>query len=377
MKVGINALAFKTGGGLTYLKNLLPALAKIDSQNTYFIFVPRDRFKAYQALGLPENFRIIAAPNFAHWVFRLFYEQFILPKNYLKLNIEIIYNPGDIGTIFTTLPQVLAIRNPNPYAPKELKPCWGFFMQIKIRALRLLTKASVHKASKIIFVSDYSRKLISQKLKIPLSKTTTIHHGIDASRFAPGRIMNKGLGIKNNYILSVSNLEEHKNFEILLSAYAQLPKGIKNQYQLKIAGGISMPSYFARLKDITKKLEIETNVKFLGKIPYENLPALYQRASLFVLPSLLETFGHPVLEAQSAGLPVILARSTSLPEVGGQGALYFAPRDPKDLAQKITQVLTNPSLQQELIQKASQNLKRFSWNSSAQKLIKTLKSVAK
>ena len=106
------------------------------------------------------------------------------------------------------------------------------------------------------------------------------------------------------------------------------------------------------------------------------IAAIYSAAAAYVLPSLFEGFGLPALEAQACDTPLICANTSSLPEVAGQGALYFDPLDVEDMANAIERVLTDDDLRQDLIAKGRENLQRFSWEKSARTALDVLQEAA-
>lgn len=171
----------------------------------------------------------------------------------------------------------------------------------------------------------------------------------------------------SNYILYVGSLSKGKNISVLINALKIINKdhGIIN---LKIVGSVN------------KTIFAEENLDNYGWIEYtghindrSQLLRLYQNAKIFVFPSLYESFGIPPVEAQAAGCPVICSNSTSLPEVCGEGAIYFNPNDVDDLTNKIRLLLSNEDLQGELRIKGFENIKRFSWEESSKKIIEIIR----
>jgi len=114
---------------------------------------------------------------------------------------------------------------------------------------------------------------------------------------------------------------------------------------------------------------IDEKVQFFGEIPFESMPEVYQGADLFVLPSFLETFGIPLIEAMASGVPVIAANSTSCPEVVGDAGILFDPTNPGELAEKITMVLRDQDLRNTMIKKGLARARTFSWEETARKTL--------
>jgi glycosyltransferase involved in cell wall biosynthesis len=105
------------------------------------------------------------------------------------------------------------------------------------------------------------------------------------------------------------------------------------------------------------------------------MPALYSAAELFAFPTLYEGFGIPVLEAQACGTPVLTSNGSSLPEVGGEGAVYVDPYDTEGICAGMRHVLDNPEIAQQLVQKGLANVQRFSWQASAERLDEMIETI--
>src|SRR3989344_1354014 len=121
-----------------------------------------------------------------------------------------------------------------------------------------------------------------------------------------------------------------------------------------------------------KKFEVEEKVKFLHTVSDDELPNFYKNAICFVLPSLYEGFGLPVLEAMKYGCPVIISNVSSLPEAGGDAVLYVNPQDSNDIKEKIEKVLSDKNLREQMIKKGYEQIKKFSWKKTAQETLKVL-----
>ncbi|MEY4541801.1 MAG: hypothetical protein RLZZ306_3558, partial [Bacteroidota bacterium] len=175
--------------------------------------------------------------------------------------------------------------------------------------------------------------------------------------------------IQKKYILSVGTIIERKNQASLVAALHKL--NLSN-YELILVGGHS--KYQDEIEKYIKENNIK-NVKILNKVPFQDLPAIYQGSELFVYPSFFEGFGIPIVEALHSGVPVVAATGSCLEEAGGEGALYANPLDVNDLADKILQVLVNKDLQNQLIKAGREHIKQFSAEEGAKSLIGIYKNL--
>ncbi|SNR60834.1 glycosyltransferase family 4 protein [Desulfurobacterium atlanticum] len=228
---------------------------------------------------------------------------------------------------------------------------------------RTLIPKIAKKAKIILTVSNFSKTEIINLLNIPSQKVEVIYNGI-SNKFS----FNPSIK-KENFILAVSSLDPRKNFKNLILAFKKLKL---KEHKLLIVG--SKNKVFSN-QEIEQLIKETPNIEFTGYVPDEELVNLYQRAKLFVYPSLYEGFGLPPLEAMACGTPVVVSNVASLPEVCGDAAYYVNPYDVNDIAKGIETVLKYELLQKELIKKGLERVKLFSWEKSAEKLAKIIEEV--
>ncbi|MBU2848916.1 glycosyltransferase [Acidithiobacillus ferriphilus] len=172
--------------------------------------------------------------------------------------------------------------------------------------------------------------------------------------------------IVKRFVLTSSAIEERKNPEHLIRAFALLPKAVRNDIQLVFIGKFTHPDYKYSLLALAAQSGLDDNdVLFTGYVPDNDLVRLYAACDLFVFPSLHEGFGLPALEAMACGAPTIASDTTSLPEVMGWDEALFDPNEPQSIAHSMERVLTNERFRQQLIQHGLQQAKKFSWDRSA------------
>jgi glycosyltransferase involved in cell wall biosynthesis len=372
MKIAINALGAKVGGGITYLNRLLFHLSIIDEENTYFLFVaPYNREKIITFSSARFNIINVKVKNVFH---RMIYEQIAIPYLLKKLSIDIIYIPGETAPLFTKLPSIVALQNLKILMPLGLDSSLG--QRTRLWLLRKLAMLSFRKAKRIIFVSQSSYKYAERILGINAHKASVIYHGIELDRFSPTRplripkVLEEWVG-KRKYVLFLSTLAQHKNVETLLEAYAGLDKELRSSYPLVLVGKKVQP-YFSKLSQLVYKLDLNEEVLFTDEVPYEEVPSYYRGAILFVLPSFRETFGMPVLEAMASGVPVIASNIPAFSEIVGEAGLLFNPTDPDELRDKMHKVLTDQYLRDMLITKGLSKAKEFSWETTARRTLQVL-----
>ena len=229
-------------------------------------------------------------------------------------------------------------------------------------------KLLIAKCSKIIAVSENTRNDLVEFYNIPTSKIEVVYHGnsINEQNFYTGVLP------FNNYILFVGRRKFYKNFQPFIEAIAPL---ILKEGDLSVvcAGGGEFNknehNLFRDLKIAGRLTQVE--------ITDELLSELYRKALFFVFPSLYEGFGIPILEAFGCSCPVVLSNTSSLPEIGGDAALYFDPYDKDDMMDKVKSLLYDEKLRDNLKEKGSARVKEFSWAQTAKGHFDVYRSLSK
>ena len=228
-------------------------------------------------------------------------------------------------------------------------------------------------AYQILTVSQSSHKDLLKYFPKMQTKLSTIPNGFDSTHFQRHSIEERRdflqrYKLPSQYLLHVGIGKKHKNVGFLVRALAPLWKNKAFSYPLVLAGcGTQIPPYVR--KEISRK-NVHTYIHLMGPLVFSDLTLLYECASLFLFPSLVEGFGFPILEAMACGLPVLCSNISTLTEVGGNAVLYFDPHNEADLQKKLNQVLTNSVLYRKLSRYGKDHLKAFSWEKHVTELLK-------
>jgi len=223
---------------------------------------------------------------------------------------------------------------------------------------------------KILTVSEFSRLEILDVLRPAKEKMKVISEGAGhIFRTDPDESVLERHGLAQRpFILAVSSLNPNKNFRCVVEAASLLESF---DYEFVIAGGTN-PKVFR-----DSDLALPKNVKYIGYVTDAELRALYEHAFAFVFPSFYEGFGLPPLEAMACGCPVILSDRSSLPEVGGEAALYCNPDDPADLARQIQRLIADEALRERCHLLGQKQAAKFTWSRGAEELGRTLEEFCK
>lgn len=287
-----------------------------------------------------------------------------------RLPIKVFFSPTHYAPRFSPIPTVISIMDLSYLHFPEM------FKASDLYQLRSWTGYSAQKAKRVITISEASKNDIIKEYNLPGDRVVVTYPGIKMqnAKVKSQKSDLKRHGIKDEYILFVGTLQPRKNLIRLIEAHSILVSQYPN-ISLVIVGKKGW--LYEDILTAPKKFGIESTVKFLDFVPDENLSVLYQNARFFILPSLYEGFGLPILEAMANGCPVITSNVSSLPEAGGNAALYVDPNDVNDIADKMKKLLHDENLRQELIKKGFEHVKKFSWEKTARDTLKVLEEVAR
>lgn len=347
---GSRAFVNERTGTENYSYQLLKALAKIDTQNRYLIYLrPGVKIET----KWPNNFR------FQILNFKFLWTQIGLASQTFKDELDVLFVPAH------TLPIVL---KPGLKTVVTVHDLGSEFLpkthQLKQRLyLSFMQKAQLRGATHLIAVSYATKDDLVKRIGINSKKITVIYEGYDKELFKPV----KNDLLPKTYYLFVGTVQPRKNLERLIRAFKL--SDLSNLSHLVIVGSKGWLS--DEIYKLPKKLGIEKKVKFLGYVPDENMPALYSGAIALIYPSLFEGFGLPILEAQACGCPVITSNISSMPEVAGKGAILVDPYNIDDIVKGMNKIKKQET-RNKLIKLGFENIKRFSWEKTARETLKVL-----
>jgi glycosyltransferase involved in cell wall biosynthesis len=249
-----------------------------------------------------------------------------------------------------------------------------------LKLLHHIAVPAARKASAIITISHHSKEQIVQCVGLPPEKIHAIHLAPKSSSAIVSADYHTSTESEKKYILHIGVLEKRKNLLNLIKAFALLRQAGYHNYNLVLAGG-TVPKHklddSGNIRRLIKELQLEDAVILPGFISDEALAHYYQQASLYAFVSVNEGFGLPILEAFQHRLPTLIANNSCLPEVGGDAVITCDPYDPADIAEKMKLVVSNPALQEELIQKGLRRLQDFSWEKTTEELMQVFRELMK
>jgi glycosyltransferase involved in cell wall biosynthesis len=363
MRIGIDGhhLNGKPQGSRTYLLGLIRELARIASDDRFFIY----SFEPEETRGL------LDAPSLTHR--RVFPESarlrlpFVVPALEMRDRLSVFHSqyicpPVSMVPEIVTIHDILFETHPDLFV--------GAFSRRSVELIR----RSARRARRVLTVSDFSRRALLERYRLPESKVVTIHDAVDHARFRPmtgaedlDRLarVKKRYALEKPYLLSVGRLEPRKNLVRLIRAFRLARPNLDPGLELILVGQKDF-----RFEAIQEEIQrAPDGVRFLGPVPDEDLPALYNLARLFVFPSLVEGFGMPVLESMACGTPVVASRRGALPEVGGDAVAWVEPEHEESIAAAMTDLLTDTDRATRFASAGLARARSFSWETAARQTL--------
>lgn len=342
-RIGVNALYLIPGGvGGTeiYLRELLAALARVDTTNEYFVFTNLET----GADLIPQQLNFKWKQQALHAVSRparILWEQTILPLEVARYKIDVLFNPGFTAPLLAPCPSVTVFHDLQHKRHPE------YFRWFDLPFWRLLLWAAAQRSDRLIAVSEATRADLLRFYTLPAAKISVVHHGVDAALFDLPRVPSQP------FVLCVSTLHPHKNLERLIRAYARQPR----DFRLVLAGFRGFQA--EAIEKQIAALHLQDSVQLTGWLAREDLYRLYSTACAAVYPSTFEGFGMPVLEAMAAGVPLVCSDIPPLREVAGDTVLYFNPLDEDAIANALENVAAHDPTP------ARERARSFTWERTA------------
>ena len=380
MHIGFNAhlLSFtdnyRQAGLSRYIYELLTRLPPLR---------PTARFTAFTGnASIPDDFSIAPNLHFAQSRFptvrapiRIAWEQTVMPFASVKLGFDVLFCPVNVRPLISPCPtaitvhDVVFLRYPQAFHP------------LKRLYLTAMTGWSARHASHVIAVSEATRQDVINLLKVSPRRVTTVHNGV-GGQFRPATPEHKAAfrqakGIDGRAILYVGTLEPRKNLPTLIEAFSHIANDPEFGDVTLLIGG-SKGWYYKEIFATAERLGLTARgrVRWLGRVPDDELSLWYNIANVCAYPSLYEGFGLPPLEAMACGTPVIASDTSALPEVVGTAGILLEPINVQTWANALSKVLSDNDFASNLSRAGLQQASRFSWERTAAETAAILDAVA-
>jgi glycosyltransferase involved in cell wall biosynthesis len=370
MKIGIDARFWDESGVGRYIRNLVWELGKIDKKNTYVLFTKQKNYPelknpdcATTKWQVPLGWKIVQTN--IHW--HSLEEQIKFPQILNKENLDLMHFPYFSVPIYYRRPYIVTIHDLilHHFTTGEATTRSPIVYYLKLLGYKSIVKNAAQKAKKIITVSQATKKEIIKHLHVPQEKIAVIYEGVEdkpADKTKDLKINNK------NYFLHVGNLYPHKNINLVLSAIKKIKVEDNLSIQLVIVG--KKDYFYQRFQKKVKELKLENQVTFLGEATDSQLKNAYQNTLALISPSLMEGFDLPTVEAMANNCLVVASDIPVHHEICKDTAIYFDPKNEKDLILKMKEIFTNGKEKyKDKIKKGASHATEFSWAKMAKETL--------
>lgn len=366
MKIGIEAQRIfcpKKYGMDIYALELIRAIQQLDTQNEYVIFVKPGKDVCLQP---SQNFKIVEVNGRTYFA----WEQVSLPKAIEQEKIDLMHFTSNTASVSIKCPFILTLHDiiylENFFSKGSLhKVVKHFYCRWNVPKI-------AHKADYILTVSEFEKIQIQKALGIKYTKLKAVYNASNQYfRMIEDEVALEQIREKYNlpygFIFFLGSKEPKKNMKRILAAYAVYVDETLNPINLVIAEG-SENEIIQLLSEINRK-DILEKIVLTGYLQHSELPYIYNLATLFLYPSLRESFGIPIIEAMACGTPVITSNVSAMPEVADDAAMLVNPYDVESITQVIKKVLNNQKLYNHLKYSGLSRATAFSWKNTAEKTI--------
>jgi len=368
-RIGIDARFYgPIGKGLgRYVQEMVDNILKMDRENNYVIFLRRENF---DELLIDDYKNVKKVVLDVRWY--TLKEQLIFPFYIWRENLDLMHFPHFNVPFFVPSKFVVTIHDLilTKFKTVRATTLSPFLYNLKDFFYKLIIKRALKKSRKIITVSNFTKNDIIEQFGIKSEKIEVTYEGV--ANLAKGRDslfvakldekeVLKHYNINNPFLLYVGNAYPHKNLDFLIESFLEMYKQ-DDKLRLVLVG--KEDYFYKKLKEVSDNLGSsfeEKPIIFAGYVPDDKLEILYQKAFLYVFPSLYEGFGLPPLEAMAKSCPVLSSNTSSMPEILGEAAIYFDPRDKVDFISKAKLLIEDQVLRVKMIELGLEQCKKYSW----------------
>ena len=369
MNIALNMFAPTHGGGFfTYNYNILKGILSKNDNNEYYIFVNEESIDSFSIPNSKNIHILTVSAKFSITILRYLWMQIVLPVYLLYKNIDILLSPTNITPILTALfgTRTILVHHTNlPWLFPEDVPGSKF----NLFFLKFFIWFSLNVSKVIIVNSITAKKELTRVFPKISRKIKTIYLGLDKNRFNKNNdntfFLNDKIDIrKDNYFLSISGAVRYHCLKELIIAYDNLNCNYDNIPKLLLISKNLDQKYYNEIKELIRTRNSIKNIILIEGINSDFIPSLYNNADLYIFSSYCEVFGLTNLEAMSCGVPVLTANKSAMPEICGDGALYFNPHDPDDIKNKIVDLYFNENLKKKMIIQGYKQASIYSWQNT-------------
>ena len=339
--IGINASFTPSGGSLTQIVNMVRYLSAAENLELV-IYSKKKNNSIFNNINLGNHKIVLSFLSNISALSRVIWEQLFLPFYVIRDRIDVLFCPGDISPIYSSVKKVQWIGTVGPFWENIFDFDIGFLRRIKYPLAKLLIYKSAERADHVIFESQYQQKLFLKRYNISKDNNSVINIGKDVFFTSIPTNIESSYSSQQPYALCVSHLYPYKNIPRMIRCFYRANIKLNNKYRLLIAGAFKSKKYTKKINNEIQKHNYSQYITLLGSVSKESLRDLYQNTELLIFPSHCESCGYILVEAMSMGVPIVCSNSTAMPDTCGNAAIYFDPYNSDDMEEKIYNTIDNP-----------------------------------
>jgi glycosyltransferase involved in cell wall biosynthesis len=367
MRIGIEAqriLRLKKHGMDVVALELIKNLQQIDKTNRYFVFARQDKDEF--VIKKSDNLELKKSPSLTYFD----WEQIKLKKLIKSNDIDLLHCTANTAPLKLHLPFIVTIHDIIYLEKIDFKGT--AYQNVGNLYRRFIVPKIANRADLILTVSNFERENIIENLKIPENKVQVLYNGVSDvfnNRYSEVQLneFRKEYNLPKNYIMFLGNTAPKKNTRNVIRAYTEYCNSEKAVVPLVLLD---------YKRELVEKYLVELrgqhlikNFIFPGYVPHRQMALMYCASSLFLYPSLRESFGLPILEAMACGTPVITSNTSCMPEIAGDAAKQIDPLNYSEMAEAIKGLLQSNSCRNVYVEKGLERVKKFTWTASAETLL--------
>lgn len=376
MRIGIEGQRLfrkkKHGMDMVVLE-LIKNLQLIDSENEYVVFVKPDEDRG--CIPTAPNFKIVELGGgpYPTW------EQFALPRAAKKEGCQLLHCTSNTGPVFSKVPLVTILHDIIYMESIMLfKKRGTWYQKLGNVYRRFVVPTVIRKSLRVSTVSNFEKQRIADFFKLNNQKLVTVYNGVgehfkkitDAETLQNAKDKYQ---LPERFMFFLGNTDPKKNTPNVLKAFAEFNEASSEKYKL-----VMLDYEESALQAILTEIghpEMRPDIHLTGYVVNTDLPAIISQSTIFLYPSLRESFGIPILEGMACGVPVITSNTSSMPEVAGDAALLVDPQNSNEIKAAIEEILNDSALRNRLIEKGLERARQFSWKKMAENYLAIYKEV--
>lgn len=352
---------------------LIKNLQLIDNENEYVIFVKPDEDRG--CIPPAPNFKIVELGGgpYPTW------EQFALPRAAKREGCQLLHCTSNTGPISSSVPLVTILHDIIYMESIMLFKKGGtWYQKLGNVYRRFVVPPVIRKSLRVSTVSNFEKKRIADFFKLDNKKLITVYNGVGEhfKKIADTEILQKAkekYQLPERFMFFLGNTDPKKNTPNVLKAFAEFNEKSAEKYKL-----VMLDYEESALQTILTDIghpDLRSDIHLTGYVVNTDLPAIISQCTIFLYPSLRESFGIPILEGMACGVPVVTSNTSSMPEVAGDAALLVNPHNSDEIKSAIEKILNDRSLKSQLIEKGLERVSQFSWKIMAENYLAIYKEV--